>query len=102
MDAAVATLVGVGITAIVSLCAMIANYKITNRSLHHGTARELGKISLELKIQQLNELYGPLLLLVEQNRRMADKLREGKGDPAKRRLLDHIRNRWPFLKPKRS
>jgi hypothetical protein len=90
MDAATATLIGVGITAFVSVCAIGVNYLITKQTLRHGAARDIGKISLELKIQQLNELYGPLLLLVEQNRRLAQKLREGKPDPENWRLLDNL------------
>lgn len=94
MDAAIATLIGVGITAFVTgsvaVYAIRANNRTTTRTLRHGAARELGKISLEHKTQQLNELYGPLLLLLEENRRLAQKLREGKGDPEKWRLLDHL------------
>lgn len=100
MDPVIVTLITVGITASVSICAMWVNYRITNRTLRHSAARDIGKISLELKIQQLNELYGPLLLLIEQNRRLAQKLREGKGltirlredksHPKKWRLLDNL------------
>lgn len=101
MDPVIATLIGIGITASISICAMWVNYRITNRTLRHSTARDIGKISLELKIQQLNELYGPLLLLIEQNRRLAQKLREGKrlsilklredkSNPKKWRLLDNL------------
>lgn len=95
-----ATLIAVVLTASVSICAMWVNYRITNRTLRHSAARDIGKISLELKIQQLNELYGPLLLLIEQNRRLAQKLREGKrltirlredkSQPKKWRLLDNL------------
>lgn len=64
MEAITATLLGIGITAFVSVSAMVVNYFITNKTLQHGTARDILKISLELKIRQLNELYGPLLLLM--------------------------------------
>ena len=83
-------LIGAFIVAFVSLVAILTNYRITERTLRHGAAREFGKISLELKIKQLNDLYGPLRLLIEQNRILAQKLREGKGDPEEWRLLDHV------------
>lgn len=83
-------LIGAIIAAVVSIIALIINYRITNQTLRHGVAREFGKISVELKIRQLNELYGPLRLLIEQNRHLALRLRQGKGDPMEWRLLDHI------------
>lgn len=85
-----ATVIGLIVTASVSAFAIGMSYLNTKRTLTHGAVREFGKISLEYKTQQLDELYGPLLLLLEQNRRLAQKLREGKGDPGKWRLLDNL------------
>lgn len=90
MDDPTATLLGVIITAIISILIMVVNYWITKQTLSHEAARDIGKTSLEIKIRQLNELYGPLLLLTEQNRILANKLYEGKVDAANWRLLDHI------------
>lgn len=90
MDAAISTLIGVAIMAGVSVFAIWMNNLNTKRTLSHGATREFGRISLEYKTQQLSELYGPLMRLLEQNRRLAQKLREGKGDPEKWRLLDHL------------
>jgi hypothetical protein len=90
IDPTLVILIGTVLTASVSIVAILVNYYSTRRTLRHGTALDIGKVSLELKMRQLNELYGPLLFLVEQNRRLAMKLREGKGDPDKWRLLDHI------------
>ena len=90
MDATTATLTGIGITAFVSIIALTSNYLIMKQTLRQSVILDIGKISLELKVQQLNELYGPLLLLIEQNTILARKLREGKGDPKKWRLLDHL------------
>lgn len=94
MDAASAALIGAGIGAFVSVCAIVANVFSTNRTVRHISAREFGKISFELKINQLNkqldDLYGPLLILQERERRLADILRVGKSDPAKWRLLDNL------------
>jgi len=94
MDATSAALIGVGIGAFVSVCAIVANIFSTNRTMRHISAREFGKISLEIKIsqlvRQLNELYGPLLLLQEQEKRLASRLREGKADPEKWRLIDNL------------
>lgn len=78
------------ISAIVAIVALLLNYYGTIRSLRQVTARDFVKTSLDFKIKQLNELYGPLLLLISQNKRLAQKLREGKPDPDNWRLLDHI------------
>ena len=90
MDATTATLTGIGITAFVSIIALTSNYLIMKQTLRQSVILDIGKISLELKVQQLNELYGPLLLLLEQNKILARKLREGKIDPEKWRLLDNL------------
>lgn len=90
MDAAIAALIGAGIAGSISVCAFLVNYFITRMNLDHVSAREFAKIALELKTQQLSELYGPLMALVEQDRRLAQKLREGKGDPEEWKLLDNL------------
>jgi hypothetical protein len=90
MDCAIATLIGVGVVALITLAGFFMNYKITKKTLNYVTAREISKISLEFKIRQLNELYGPLSNLVELNRRLALKLREDKSDPENWRLLNNL------------
>jgi hypothetical protein len=83
-------LASVIVTGVVSISTIIIGYITTKKTLSYGSAQEFSKIALELKIKQLNELYGPLKLLLEQNRRLAQELREGKVDPEKWRLLDNI------------
>jgi len=90
MDAPTAALIGSGIAGLVSIVAIISNVYLTNRNLRHSAVKDIAKVSVELKIQQLNELYGPLLHLTEQNFRLAQKLREGKPHPENWRLLDHL------------
>lgn len=88
--AVIAAIVSSVVSGTVSVIAVIANIKISNRSLKQSAAKDIAKVSVELKIRQLNELYGPLLQLTEQDRRLAMKLREGKEDPGNWRLLDHF------------
>ena len=90
MDAVGAALAGAGIGALVSVFAVWMNRLNTKQTLRQVATREFGRISVEYMTQQLNEFYGPLLLLLEQSKSLADKLREGKGDPAKWHLLDHL------------
>lgn len=90
MNEVVAALLGVIITAVVSIIIMLVNCWISKQTLRHETARDIGKTSIDLKIKQLNELYGPLHLLIKENKILANKLREGKADPKNWRLLDNI------------
>jgi len=90
MDSGVAALIGAGIGASVSALTILGNMYSVRQTLRHGAAKDIAKVSIEHKIQQLNELYGPLLQLTEQNDRLARKLREGKTDPKAWRLLDHL------------
>lgn len=90
MNEVAAILLGVIITAVVSIIIMLVNYWISKQALSHETARDIGKTSIDLKIKQLNELYGPLHLLIEQNKILAHKLREGKADPENWKLLDNL------------
>jgi len=90
IDSASVTLVGLALTAVVSILAIIATSRQTARTLRQAAARDILRVSLEVKQRQLNELYGPLRSLLDQNRRLASMLREGKADPDKWRLLDHI------------
>jgi hypothetical protein len=77
-------------TTSVSIYTIRTNLAITNRTLTHATAREIGKIALEFKLRQLNEFYSPLLLLALQNHRLYLKLKEGKSDPDNWHLLNNI------------
>lgn len=90
IDTASVTLVGIVLTTFVSILAIVATSRQTARTLRQAAARDILRVSLEVKQRQLNELYGPLRSLLDQNRRLALKLREGKGDPDKWRLLDHV------------
>ena len=90
IDSASVTLVGVVLTAVVSILAIIATSRQTARTLRQAAARDILRVSLEVKQRQLNELYGPLRSLLDQNRRLASMLREGKADADNWRLLDHI------------
>ncbi len=74
----IAAAIGGGVSIAVSVAALMANYYNNRLNLRHGEVKDLAKVSLELKIKQLNELYGPLLLLIEQNNVLAKKIREGK------------------------
>lgn len=90
MDGGIAALIGSGITALVSLFAMILNNWVSIYNLKRLNINEIAKMSFEYKIRQLNELYGPLIPLLEENQRLAQKLRENKPDAAHWRLLDHL------------
>ena len=106
MDAVTAGLIGSTVTGVVSIVAILANIYISRRSLQHAGAKEIAKLSVELKLQQLNELYGPLLELTEQNYRLAQKIREGKANPQQWRLETTSTMSWLIqsmaLSPARS
>lgn len=91
MDAAVAVLIGVLITATLSGIGHIVTYKVARKGTEETTARELARAALELRVRQLNELYGPLDHLVKQSQALAGKLRETKPEPERWRLLAPIR-----------
>jgi hypothetical protein len=86
LSSAAAALWGAGIGAFVSVVALIVNYRLQRSN----EVRERLRVQLEFHVRQLNELYGPLRFLIEQNRRLAIKLRDGKEDPNKWRLLDNV------------
>jgi hypothetical protein len=85
-----AALIAAAIAAGISVVGMIVNALIQRYTLRQAAAREVASAMLEFRLRQLNDLYGPLLLRLEQSDRLARKLREGVSDPAKWRLLDHV------------
>jgi hypothetical protein len=85
-----AALIAAAIAAGISVVGMIVNALIQRYTLRQAAAREIASAMLEFRLRQLNDLYGPLLLRIEQSDRLARKLREGRSDPAKWRLLDHV------------
>jgi len=78
------------IPCVVAIIAIIINWLCVRATLRHALKREFGKISLDYKIRQLNELYGPLLMMIEQNTRLHKKLCENKRGSDEWRLVDHI------------
>lgn len=90
LTAGEAAVIAAFIAGLVAVIGMIANAVIQARALRHAAARDVASAMLDFRLQQLNELYGPLLLLLAQSERLAAKLREGEPDPAAWRLLDHI------------
>lgn len=90
MEPAIAALIGAAIGASASVCAIVGNVYVMRQTLRQGAVKDIAKLSIEHRIQQMNELYGPLLQLTAQNKQLADKLREGKANPQEWRLLDHL------------
>lgn len=90
MESATATLISSGLACLVSLAALGGSIYIARTSLRHGEAKDFAKLSLEFKLRQVNELYGPLRHLLDQNVVLAKQIRIGKPEPAKWRLMDHL------------
>jgi hypothetical protein len=74
MSEAVGIVLGAAIASVFSVITVWMNNRMTNRTLTHTAERETEKELLEFKTQQLNELYGPLLLLLDQSKRLHDRL----------------------------
>lgn len=75
------------ITAVVSVIALAVNYQIGIRGLRHSAARDIAKLALEFKLQQLS-LFGRLLLLIDQSKMLYKKLTYGKDEGW--HLLNHV------------
>lgn len=87
---AVASVLGSIITAVVAVRSMNKNAEVTIKNIEASNVREMVKLSLDVTMKQVSELYGPMLLLVRQNEIIADQLRDGIEDKEGWRLLDHI------------
>lgn len=90
MDSATATLTASIIAGVISIIALSGSISIARLNIRHGEAKDFAKLSLEFKLRQVNELYGPLRHLLGQNAALAKQIRVGKSDPDKWRLMDHL------------
>jgi len=90
MEPATATLIAASIAGVISITALGGSIHIARLNLRHGEAKDFAKLSLEFKLRQVNELYGPLRHLLDQNAVLAKQIRVGKSDPEKWRLMDHL------------
>lgn len=86
---------GMVISAIITSVGVYITVKLTNRTslqtFTSGVAREREKTILEFKTRQLNDLYGPLLLLLAQSKSLHERLRQERGGIEKQwALLDHM------------
>lgn len=82
-----AVIVGV-IGAVVSLVTLFLNILVSIRTQRVARFLEVTEGSLDFKKQQLDELYGPLLALIMQNKTLAERLKDIKGKDFQ--LLDHL------------
>lgn len=82
-----AVTVGV-IGAMVSLVTLFLNILVSVRTQRVARFLEVTEGSLEFKKQQVDELYGPLLALIMQNKALAERLKDMKGSDFQ--LLDSL------------
>jgi hypothetical protein len=90
ISSASAALWGAGIAGAVSIMVVLMTQLFHNKEQSRAERERQRNLKLDFRVRQLNELYGPLRFLIEQNRRLALKIREGKGDTLAWRLLDHL------------
>ena len=88
-SAAEATILGALIAGATALLAAIITVAIQRYSLSRSEFFALRQHSLERTERQIDELYGPLLMMRRQSNYLWSRLREGKEDPDWR-LLNHI------------
>jgi len=74
---------------VVAIVAIGTSCHTTNRTLSHTTEQEFAKLQLDYRLRQVNELYGPLYFLIDQDRGLHDQLRIGK--PNDWHLRQHIK-----------
>ena len=82
--------VGAGGSVITAVVLTFGNWVISKTKVKDETAAKIRMELLEYRLRQINELYGPLSLLIAQNGRLAKKLREGKHKPDEWRLLNNV------------
>lgn len=85
---AMAALIGAGVAAFTSLVVALLQIPIQKYIAGRADRRDQQKLRAERLTSQLNDLYGPLLLLRRQNKYLYDKLRAGK--PEDWHLLENI------------
>jgi hypothetical protein len=68
------------------LIGLVVQTVLQNRGARDAARRDVAKALLDHHTRQLDELYGPILPLLEQSRRLYKKL----GKPTGWRMLDHI------------
>jgi hypothetical protein len=91
LSAGEAAILAATIAAVVSIIGLIFSAILQSRALKSAAARDVANAMLDFRLRQLNDLYGPLFLLLEQSERLAKKLRESLPDPQEDwRLLDHM------------
>jgi hypothetical protein len=88
-SAAQATLLGAMIAGGTALVAAVLTVLIQRHALKRGERFALRQQEMQRTERQIDELYGPLILLRRQSNYLWSKLREGKAD-ADWRLLNHI------------
>jgi hypothetical protein len=85
-----ALLAAAGLTALVAIVVPLVNARLQRRINERAAGEEMRRRTLERRTQQLNELYGPVLLLRRQSYYLSQKLREGKAEPDNWHILDHV------------
>jgi len=76
------------IGAIVSLVTLFLNVLVSIRTQRLARFLEVTEETLDFKKRQLDELYGPLLALIMQNKVLAERLKDTKGSDFE--LLDNL------------
>lgn len=61
-----AAVVGALVALLVAMLSAVVNYLITQSTLQHAAARDIGRLAIDFKMKQLNELHGPLLGYLEE------------------------------------
>lgn len=84
-----ATLLGAVIAGVTALVTALLTVVIQRYSLARNEKFALRQLAIQRTERQIDELYGPLILLRRQSHYLWSKLREGKSDPDWR-LLNHI------------
>jgi len=87
--AAQATILGAAIAGATALVAAVITVMIQRYSIRRGERFALKQRAIERTERQIDQLYGPLILIRRQSNYLWSKLREGKAD-ADWRLLNHI------------
>ncbi|MGE3795533.1 MAG: hypothetical protein AB7I38_16630 [Dehalococcoidia bacterium] len=90
LSPAAASLYGAGIAAATAILTTLLNVLVQSMAARRLQSAQQKELALARRTEQLNRLYGPLLLLLQQNRYLAEKLRREKTSPESWHLLDHI------------
>lgn len=97
-------------SALVAIATIFVSIFISGRGLRYTLGQDIGKVLLDLKIRQLNELYTPLSLLLQRNKNLFEKIQQTgfysggdvQGYEGFRRDLPDILKKDPPAKYKRA